>query len=180
VVPWWTSILVKNFAWVAILRDKGLVNNFLIWTGVIDRPVKMLYNEFAVIIGLVHVLIPFMALPLFATLDKIENSLIEAAENLGANPIKTFWEITLPLSMPGVFAGCILTFILSFGAFVTPALLGGAQNMMVANIIEDQFLQAFHWPFGSAIAIILLLIVLALIMIFNRLIGLEKIWGEKA
>ncbi len=176
-VPWWTSILVKNFAWVGILLDNGLVNRFLLWTGVARQPVKLLYNEFSVVVGLVHVLIPFMTLPLFATLEKMEPQLLEAAENLGAGPLRAFQEVTLPLSMPGVASGCILTFILAFGSYVTPALLGGPKNWMVAMVVQDQFLNAFNWPFGSAVAIVLLAIVLALVLVFNRLVGLEKIWG---
>ena len=178
VVPWWTSILVKNFAWVGILLDNGLANRFLLWTGLTHRPVKLLYNEFSVVVGLIHVLIPFMTLPLFATLEKMEPQLLEAAENLGAGPLRAFREVTLPLSMPGVASGCILTFILAFGSYVTPALLGGPKNWMVAMVVQDQFLNAFNWPFGSAVAIVLLAIVMALVLVFNRLVGLEKIWGE--
>lgn len=177
-VPWWTSILVKNFAWVGILLDSGLVNRFLLWTGAVDRPLKLLYTEFSVMVGLVHVLIPFMTLPLFATLEKLDPQLLEASGNLGAGPVASFREVTLPLSLPGVASGCILTFILAFGSYVTPALLGGSRNWMVAMVVQDQFLNAFNWPLGSAVAIVLLLIVLALVFVFNRLVGLEKIWGE--
>ncbi len=177
-VPWWTSILVKNFAWVGILLDSGLVNRLLLWTGVVDRPLKLLYTEFSVMVGLVHVLIPFMTLPLFATLEKLDPQLLEASGNLGAGPVASFREVTLPLSLPGVASGCILTFILAFGSYVTPALLGGSRNWMVAMVVQDQFLNAFNWPLGSAVAIVLLFIVLALVLGFNRLVGLEKIWGE--
>ena len=177
-VPWWTSILVKNFAWVGILLDNGLVNRFLLWIGLVDRPLKLLYTEFSVMVGLIHVLIPFMTLPLFATLEKLDPQLLEASGNLGAGPVATFREVTLPLSLPGVASGCILTFILAFGSYVTPALLGGSRNWMVAMVVQDQFLNAFNWPLGSAVAIVLLLIVLGLVLGFNRLVGLEKIWGE--
>jgi spermidine/putrescine transport system permease protein len=177
-VPWWTSILVKNFAWVGILLDRGMVNRFLLWTGLVDRPLKLLYTELSVIVGLIHVLIPFMTLPLFATLDKLDRQLLEASENLGAGPLATFREVTLPISLPGVASGCILTFILAFGSYVTPALLGGSRNWMVAMVVQDQFLNAFNWPLGSAVAIVLLVIVLALVLGFDRLVGLEKIWGD--
>jgi len=177
-VPWWTSILVKNFAWVDILQERGMVNAALAWLGVLHHPLRMLYSDFSVEVGLVHLLIPFMILPLFATLDKLEVQLLEAAENLGAAPLAAFWEVTLPLSLPGIASGAILTFILAFGSFVIPALLGGSGNWMVALAIQDQFLNAFNWPLGSALAIVVLLIVLVLVLIFNRLVGLERIWGE--
>jgi|RhiMetdeSRZDD1v2_1073273.scaffolds.fasta_scaffold162719_3 spermidine/putrescine transport system permease protein len=177
-VPWWTSILVKNFAWVGILLDNGLVNRVLLGAGLVDRPLKLLYTEFSVTVGLVHLLIPFMTLPLFATLEKLDPQLLEASGNLGAGPIASFREVTLPLSLPGIASGCILTFILAFGSFVTPALLGGSRNWMVAMVVQDQFLNAFNWPLGSAVAIVLLLVVLVLVLGFNRLVGLEKIWGE--
>jgi spermidine/putrescine transport system permease protein len=178
VMPWWTSILVKNFAWVGILLDNGLVNRALLWAGLIDRPLKLLYTEFSVIVGLVHVLIPFMTLPLFATLDKLDPQLREAAGNLGAGPVASFREVILPLSLPGIASGCILTFILAFGSYVTPALLGGSRNWMVAMVVQDQFLGAFNWPLGSAVAMVLLVIVLVVVLGFNRLVGLERIWGE--
>ena len=178
IVPWFASILVKNFAWVAILADNGVVNQFLVWSGLVKEPLSLVYNEFSVIVGLVHLLIPFMALPIFVTLEKIGTRLLEAARNLGSTPIRAFMEVTLPLSMPGVVGGCIICFILTFGAFVTPVLLGSPQNHMVANAIEDQFLMAFHWPLGSAIAIVLLVMVIGILLIFNRLVGLDKVMGE--
>jgi len=177
-VPWLMSILVKNFAWVGILQEHGMVNNLLLSLGLVRHPLKLLYTEFSVDIGQIHTLIPIMTLPLFATLDKFEVQLLEAAENLGASPLAAFWEVTLPLSLPGIASGCILTFILAFGAYITPALLGGSQNWMVAMAIEDQFLNAFNWPLGSALAILVLLVVFLLIFMFNRMVGLERIWGN--
>ncbi len=178
IVPWFASILVKNFAWVAILADTGVVNQILVWSGLVKEPLTLVYNEFSVIVGMVHLLIPFMALPIFVTLEKMDKRLLEAARNLGSTPLRAFREVTLPLSMPGVAAGCIICFILTFGAFVTPVLLGGPQNHMVANAIEDQFLMAFHWPLGSAIAIVVLVMVIGILLIFNTLVGLDKIMGE--
>ena len=178
IVPWFASILVKNFAWVAILADNGVVNQFLVWSGLAKEPLSLVYNEFSVIVGLVHLLIPFMALPIFVTLEKMDKRLLEAARNLGSTPLRAFREVTLPLSMPGIAAGCIICFILTFGAYVTPVLLGAPQNHMAANAIEDQFSMAFHWPLGSAIAIVLLVIVIGILLIFNALVGLDKIMGE--
>ena len=178
IVPWFASILVKNFAWVAILADTGVVNQFLVLSGLVEEPLSLVYNEFSVIVGMVHLLIPFMALPIFVTLEKIDKRLLEAARNLGSTPFRAFREVTLPLSLPGVAGGCIICFILTFGAFVTPVLLGAPKNHMVANAIEDQFLMAFHWPLGAAIAIVLLVLVIGILLIFNALMGLDKIMGE--
>ncbi|MBI1774118.1 MAG: ABC transporter permease [Proteobacteria bacterium] len=178
VIPWWCSILVKNFAWIALLSETGVINTVLFTLGLIRQPIQLVYTETAVVIGLVHVLVPFMVLPIYATLDRLDPRLSEAAASLGCGPTRCFLEITLPLSLPGVAAGSILTFVLAFGSFITPALLGSERTVMVANIIEDQFMRAFHWPFGSAIAIVLLVLVMSILVIFERLVGLERIWGS--
>jgi spermidine/putrescine transport system permease protein len=177
IVPWWCSILVKNFAWVAILADTGVVNRALRQIGLIDRPLKLLYNEVAVVIGLVHVLIPFMVMPIYATLERLDRRLVEAAANLGSSPFRAFLEVVLPLSLPGVTAGALLTFILGFGSFITPALLGSERTLMIANLIQAQFMEAFDWPFGAALSMVLLGLVLLLLAAFNRLIGLDRLWG---
>jgi ABC-type spermidine/putrescine transport system permease subunit I len=178
IVPWWCSILVKSFAWVAILAEKGVLNRALLQMGLIDHPLKLLYNEVAVVIGLVHVLVPFMVLPIYATLEKLDRRLMEAAANLGSSPLRVFWEVVLPLSLPGVAAGSLLTFILGFGSYITPALLGSERALMIANLIQSQFMESFDWPFGAALSTVLLVLVLALLLAFNRLIGLERIWGN--
>jgi spermidine/putrescine transport system permease protein len=177
IVPWWCSILVKNFAWVAILAESGVLNRTLIAAGLIEHPLKLLYNETAVVIGLVHVLIPFMVLPIYATLEKLDRRLIEAAANLGSSPIRAFFEVVLPLSLPGVASGALLTFILGFGSYVTPVLLGSERTLMLANLIQSQFMEAFDWPFGAALAMTLLGLVLVLLAAFNRLVGLDRLWG---
>jgi spermidine/putrescine transport system permease protein len=177
IIPWWCSILVKNFAWVAILAETGVLNRMLLRIGLIDRPLKLLYNEFTVVIGLVHVLIPFMVMPIYATLEKLDRRLIEAAANLGASPARAFREVVLPLSLPGVAAGSLLTFILGFGSYITPALLGSERTLMIANLIQSQFMEAFDWPFGAALSMLLLGLVLMLLAGFNRLVGLERLWG---
>jgi spermidine/putrescine transport system permease protein len=176
-VPWWCSILVKNFAWVAILAESGVLNRALQRIGLIDQPLKLLYNETAVVIGLVHVLIPFMVMPIYATLEKLDRRLIEAAANLGSSPLRVFWEVILPLSLPGVAAGALLTFILGFGSYITPVLLGSERTLMMANLIQSQFMEAFDWPFGAALSMVLLGLVLMLLAAFNRLVGLERLWG---
>jgi spermidine/putrescine transport system permease protein len=176
-VPWWCSILVKNFAWVAILADSGVLNRALQKIGLIDQPLKLLYNETAVAIGLVHVLIPFMVMPIYATLEKLDRRLIEAAANLGCSPLRVFWEVILPLSLPGVAAGALLTFILGFGSYITPVLLGSERTLMIANLIQSQFMEAFDWPFGAALSMVLLGLVLVLLAAFNRLVGVERLWA---
>lgn len=176
IVPWWCSILVKNFAWVAILADSGVLNRALLRIGLIDQPLKLLYNEVAVVIGLVHVLIPFMVMPIYATLEKLDRRLIEAATNLGASPLRALWEVVFPLSLPGVAAGSLLTFILAFGSYITPALLGSERTSMIANLIQSQFMEAFDWPFGAALSMVLLGVVVLLLASFNRLVGLERLW----
>ena len=177
IIPWWCSILVKNFAWVAILADTGVLNRLLLQIGVIDQPLKLLYNEFAVVIGLVHVLIPFMVMPIYATLERLDRRLVEAAANLGSSPLRACLEVVLPLSLPGVAAGALLTFILGFGSFITPALLGSERTLMIANLIQGQFMEAFDWPFGAALSMVLLGLVLVLLACFNRLVGLDRLWG---
>jgi spermidine/putrescine transport system permease protein len=176
IVPWWCSILVKNFAWVAILAETGVLNRALLQLGLIDRPLKLLYNEVAVVIGLVHILIPFMVLPIYATLETLDRRLIEAAANLGSSPLRALWEVVLPLSLPGVSAGSLLTFILAFGSYITPALLGSERTLMIANLIQSQFMEAFDWPFGAALSMLLLGLVVTLLAVFNRAIGLERLW----
>jgi spermidine/putrescine transport system permease protein len=177
-VPWWVSILVKNFAWMAILNDTGLANRVLMELGFTDSPVRLVYTEFAVVLGLVHVLVPMMVFPIYAAIERINPQLVEAARNLGANPLQTLLAVTFPLSLPGVAGGCVLTFILAFGSYVTPVLLGSPRNQMVANVIADQFLSALNWPLGAAISIVVLISMLVLLATFNRLIGLDRLFKD--
>lgn len=128
------------------------------------------------VIGLVHVLIPFMVMPIYATLEKLDRRLVEAATNLGASPLRALWEVVFPLSLPGVAAGSLLTFILAFGSYITPALLGSERTSMIANLIQSQFMEAFDWPFGAALSMVLLGVVVLLLASFNRLVGLERLW----
>ena len=163
VIPFWTSFLVRTYAWMIILRSEGVVNNTLLALHIIHEPLHLLYTPLAVMIGLVYGELPFMILPLYAVLQKLDPTLLEAAEDLGAPAWPTFLRITLPLSAPGLIAGSILVFIASVGAFVTPDLLGGARSIMVGNLIQNQFAVARDQPFGSAVAFLLTFIVLALV-----------------
>ncbi|NIS79630.1 MAG: ABC transporter permease subunit [Anaerolineales bacterium] len=167
-VPFWTNFLVRTYAWMVILRDTGLINSLLYQIGFITKPLSLLYNENAVILGLFYGYLPFMVLPLYASIEKLDFSLVEAAQDLGANSLNAFRRIVLPLTMPGIIAGSIITFIPSIGAYVTPDLLGGAKAMMIGNLLQQQFLEVRDWPFGSAVGFILMVTVLLATMLYFR------------
>jgi len=167
-IPFWTNFLVRTYAWMVILRDKGLINSLLMQIGVITKPLPLLFNQNAVILGLFYGYLPFMVLPLYASIEKLDFSLVEAAQDLGANSWIAFRRIVLPLTMPGVVAGAIITFIPSIGAYVTPDLLGGAKAMMIGNLLQQQFLEVRDWPFGSAVGFILMATVLLGTMLYFR------------
>lgn len=168
VLPFWTSFLVRTYAIMFLLRDTGLVNSALLALGVTDAPLTLLYTPGAVLAGLVYGYLPFMVLPVYASLEKLDPALLEAAESLGARPAARFARVTLPLSLPGVVAGSLLVFIPSLGAFLTPDLLGGAKQIMVGNLIQQQFGAARDWPFGSAVSLVLMALVLAAVFAFLR------------
>ncbi len=167
-VPFWTNFLVRTYAWMIILRDKGVINSLLVMTGIITKPLPLLFNQNAVILGLFYGYLPFMVLPLYASIEKLDFSLVEAAQDLGANSLTAFRRIVLPLTMPGIVAGAIITFIPSVGAYVTPDLLGGAKAMMIGNLLQQQFLEVRDWPFGSAVGFILMVTVLLATMVYFR------------
>jgi spermidine/putrescine transport system permease protein len=168
VLPFWTSFLVRTFAMIFLMRDTGLINNWLLKAGIIDHPLTILYTPFAVMVGLVYGFLPFMILPIYASLEKLDFSLLEAAEVLGARPRARFRRVTVPLSMPGVVAGCLLVFIPALGSFLTSDLLGGAKEMMIGNLVQNQFSAARNWPFGSAASFIVMALVLAAVMLYLR------------
>ena len=166
ILPFWTSFLVRMYAWVFALRSEGLVNLFLGRFGV--GPLPLLYNDFAVLLGQVYGELPFMILPLYASLEKLDHSLLEAASDLGARPVRALLRVTLPLSAPGIVAGCVLVFIPSLGAFLAPDLLGGARTVYIGNLIQSQFAVARDMPFGAALSFLLSLTVLVLLYLFRR------------
>jgi spermidine/putrescine transport system permease protein len=168
VLPFWTSFLVRTFAMIFLMRDTGLINNWLLKLGMTDQPLTILYTPFAVMAGLVYGFLPFMILPIYASLEKLDMSLLEAAEVLGARPRARFRRVTLPLSLPGVVAGCLLVFIPALGSFLTADLLGGAKQMMIGNLVQNQFSAARNWPFGSAASFIVMALVLAAVMLYLR------------
>ena len=168
VLPFWTSFLVRTFAMIFLMRDTGLINRWLLGLGLIDQPLTILYTPFAVMAGLVYGFLPFMILPIYASLERVDPSLLEAAEVLGARPRERFWRVTLPLSLPGVIAGCLLVFVPALGSFLTPDLLGGAKQMMIGNLVQNQFAAARNWPFGSAVSLIVMALVLIAVVLYLR------------
>jgi putrescine transport system permease protein len=168
ILPFWTSFLIRVYAWVGILKPEGLLNQFLIGIGVIDEPLLIMNTHAAIFIGIVYSYLPFMILPLYSALEKMDYTLIEAAQDLGCPPTTAFWKITFPLSLPGVFAGCLLVFIPAVGEFVIPDLLGGSQTLMIGKTLWNEFFANRDWPVASAVAIILLVLLIVPIMLFQR------------
>ena len=168
VLPFWTSFLLRVYAWMTMLGTYGVINNVLITLGVIDEPLKLLYTDFAVYIGIVYSYLPFMVLPLYVALERLDLDLHEPAADLGARPTRVFLDVTLPLSVPGIVGGCLLVFIPALGEFVIPSLLGGADSLMIGRVLFDEFFTNRDWPLASAVATVLLLILVLPMMLFQR------------
>jgi len=168
ILPFWTSFLIRVYAWIGILKKEGLLNQFLLSFGVIDDPLTILNTNWAVYIGIVYSYLPFMVLPLYAALEKMDGSLLEAAADLGCKPIKAFWAVTFPMSLPGVIAGCFLVFIPAVGEFVIPDLLGGSETLMIGKTLWTEFFSNRDWPVSSAVAVVLLLILVVPIVLFQN------------
>jgi putrescine transport system permease protein len=168
ILPFWTSFLVRVYAWMGLLRNNGLINNALMALGLIDEPIVMLQTDFAMYVGIVYSYLPFMILPLYSNLEKHDQTLLEAAVDLGSRPFRAFLQITLPLSIPGVIAGSMLVFIPAVGEFVIPRLLGGTDSLMIGRVLWDEFFSNRDWPVASAVAICLLLLLVLPIMVFQR------------
>jgi len=175
ILPFWTSFLVRTYAWLFLLRETGLINSILGKLGLIHAPLPLLYNNGAVLLGLVYAYLPFMVLPLYATLERIDPSLLEAAADLGMRPLRAIFAIVLPLTTPGLVAGSILVFIPCLGAYLTPDLLGGGKTVMAGNLIQNQFSTARDWPFGSAVSLVLMLIATLLLIVLARPTGEESL-----
>lgn len=168
ILPFWTSFLLRVYAWIGLLKDDGVINNALMKLHLISEPIAMANTSFAVYIGIVYSYLPFMLLPLYANLEKHDATLLEVAANLGARPFKAFLRVTLPLSMPGVVAGALLVFIPAVGEFVIPSLLGPADQLMIGRVLSDEFFENRDWPVASAVAIVMLILLLGPIMVFQR------------
>jgi putrescine transport system permease protein len=168
ILPFWTSFLLRVYAWMSLLKKDGLVNETLMSLGLIDQPLQILQTDVAVYIGIVYTYLPFMILPLYTTLEKMDMSLIEAAKDLGAKPWRAFCLVTLPLAKPGIIAGCLLVFIPAVGEFVIPALLGGSDTLMIGRVLWDEFFQNRDWPMASAVAIVMLIVLVGPIMFMRN------------
>lgn len=173
-IPLWTSVLIRSYAWIVLLQRNGLVNELLHATGLSEQPLKLLYTQGAVILGMAHVLLPFAILPIYATLRTLPADLPRAAANLGAGPVRGFLLVTLPLSLPGVFAGSVLCFVLALGFYVTPALLGGPGSMLMATLIGQQTVVLLDWPLAAALSTVLLAVTLLTVFMFRKAISLNK------
>ena len=165
ILPFWTSLLIRTYAWIVLLNDAGLINRVLRGSGLVDEPVRLLYNEFAIVIGMVSTYLPLMVLPIYAALERLGPELAEASADLGANAWKRLWTVMVPLTLPGIAAGCIFVFVPTLGNFLIPDLLGGGRRQMVGNLIQGQFLKARDWPFGATLAVSLIAMLLALVLV---------------
>jgi ABC-type spermidine/putrescine transport system permease subunit I len=178
VLPMWTGILVRTYAWMVLLGRKGILNKMFIYFDVIAEPLKILYTTKAVVLAMVQILVPLMILPLYATMKGIDRNLLKASNILGANPLRTFWRIFLPLSTPGILAGFTLVFILSMAFFITPALVGGRKDIMIAMLIESQVTRLLNWGFAAALSLILMAMTMIIILVFNKFIGINRFLGS--
>jgi ABC-type spermidine/putrescine transport system permease subunit I len=177
-VPFWTSVLVRTYAWLVLLQRNGLVNSWLQSLGLIDEPLQLAHNLTGSIIGMVHIMLPFLVLPLYASMKSIDTDVVRAAVGLGATPRRAFWNIFFPMSLPGLFAGIVLVFVLSLGFFVTPALLGGGRVQMIAQRIESTITLYSNWGAASALGVVLLVATLVLIWLLNRVFGLDRLFAR--
>ena len=162
-LPFFSSLIVRLYAWLLILKPTGLLNTVLLWTGLIREPLEILYTPAAVVLGMVYVMVPFMFLPLYAAVDNLDRAQVEASQDLGANRVQTFFKVILPQTLPGIVGGAVIVFIPSVGKFVVPDILGGAKGLMIGNLVEQQFLSARNWPFGSALSMIIMAVVLVVL-----------------
>ncbi len=167
-LPFWTSLLIRVYAWIGILRQDGVLNNFLLWAGLIDEPLVLLQTTFATYVGVVYAYLPFMVLPLYAVLEKQDLTLLEASRDLGASPARSFLDVTLPLSWPGVVSGCMLVFIPVIGEFVIPTLLSGESTLMIGRVLWTEFFNNRDWPVASAVAVIMLVLLIIPIIVFQN------------
>ncbi len=172
-LPFWTNSLIRTYGWNTLLRTEGIINHLLLGIGLIKEPLEMLYTNQAVLLGMVYALLPFAVLPLYTSIEKLDKSLLEAGSDLGASRVHVFTRIVLPLTMPGIFAGSIQTFIPSLGFFFISDMMGGAKTMYIGNLIKNQFLSARNWPFGAALSIVLIVITLVLMRLYTRVGSLE-------
>jgi len=168
ILPFWISFLLRVYAWMGLMNSHGVINNLMLWAGVIDQPVQLLYTDFAIFVGLAYSYLPFMILPLYATLERMDLDLVEAAQDLGASRTVAFWDVTWPLARPGVVAGCLLVFIPAMGEYVIPYLLGGSESLLIGRVLFDEFFANRDWPLASAVAVVLLVILVVPIVLLQH------------
>lgn len=168
ILPFWISFLLRVYAWMGLMNNYGAINNLLMWLGIVDQPVQLMYTDFAIFVGLAYSYLPFMILPLYATLERMDLDLVEAAQDLGASRSRAFWDVTWPLARPGVIAGCLLVFIPAMGEYVIPYLLGGSESLLIGRVLFDEFFVNRDWPLASAVAVILLLLLVVPIVLLQR------------
>ena len=174
-LPFWISYIIRTMSWINILGISGALNVFLLWTGIISQPLQILYNEGTVILGLVHFLLPFMILNIYVSLDGIDPNLVDAARSLGCTGWQAFREVTLPLSLPGLAAGSLLCFVLGAGTYITPMILGGPRDAMFANLVFEAIITQLNWPLGSALSLVLLVILGSVVLVYNRFVGIGQL-----
>ena len=179
IILFWTSFLIRTYAWIGILQERGLLDLTVMALGLSEQPLGVLFTRTAVIIGFVHVFLPLMLMPIYAAVRNLDPDLLLAAQDLGATPVRTFLRVTLPLTMTGVLTGILLFFTPTFGAFVTPLLLGSTESIMIGNVIETQFGEAFNWPYGSALSCIVVVTVVALLVVFNRYVAFDDLYRNR-
>ena len=168
ILPFWISFLLRVYAWMGLMNNYGTINSLLLWVGIVDQPIQLMYTDFAVFVGLVYSYLPFMILPLYASLERMDLDLVEAAQDLGASRSRAFWDVTWPLARPGVIAGCLLVFIPAIGEYVIPYLLGGPESLLIGRVLFDEFFVNRDWPLASAVAIVLLLLLVVPIVLLQR------------
>ena len=176
ILPFWVSFIIRTFSWIQVLGNQGFINATLMSIGIIDQPIKMLYTEGAVIMGMIHFLLPYMVLNIYVSLEGIDRNLISAARTLGATSWQAFLQVTLPLSLPGLAAGSLLCFVLSAGTFVTPQILGGPGDFMFGNLIFDALMDELNWPMGATLSCVMLIMLGSIVLIYNRIMGLSQVY----
>jgi ABC-type spermidine/putrescine transport system permease subunit I len=175
-IPFWTAILVRTYAWLVLLQRKGVINSVLLQSGLIDEPLQLAHNMTGSIIGMVHVMLPFLVLPVYATMKSIDQDLLRASQSMGASPTESFWRVFFPMSLPGLFAGVVMVFVLSLGFFTTPALLGGGRVQMLAQRIESSVTLYANWGAASALGVVLIVIAFTCIALLNKVFGLDRLF----
>jgi len=176
ILPFWVSFIIRTLSWIHIMGNQGAINGVLIWLGLIDEPLTMMFNEFAVIVGFIHVFLPYMILNVYVSLEGIDQNLVPAARTLGCRPWQAFREVTLPLSMPGLAAGSLLVFVLTAGSYVTPLILGGPDDFLYGNLIFDAILSELNWPMGATLSFALLVLLGTIVVIYSKFMGLNQLY----